>query len=87
MRFEITREYIDELRIKIEEKNQKDALSLIVNLYPADIAEIYNELNIDEAKFLYLLLDKEKASDVLIELERQQWTQGGQKKYLSLVLN
>ncbi|OQX98977.1 MAG: magnesium transporter [Bacteroidetes bacterium 4572_128] len=69
MRFEITREYIDELRIKIEEKNQKDALSLIVNLYPADIAEIYNELNIDEAKFLYLLLDKEKASDVLIELE------------------
>ncbi len=69
MRFEITREYIDELRIKIEEKNQKDALSLILNLHPADIAEIYNELNIDEAKFLYLLLDKEKASDVLIELE------------------
>ena len=42
---------------------------MLQDLHAADIAEIYKELNIEEAKFLYLLLEGEKAADVLAELE------------------
>lgn len=69
MQFQLTREYIDNLQKIIEKKDEKEALLQMENLHPADIAEIYDELSIDEAKFLYLLLDGEKAADVLIELE------------------
>jgi len=44
-------------------------LLMLESLHPADIAEIYDELSIEEATYLYLLLDPEKASDVLVELE------------------
>jgi magnesium transporter len=69
MNFEINKEYIENLKAVIKEGNESEALSLISSLHAADIADIYDELNIEEAKFLYLLLDGEKAADVLIELE------------------
>lgn len=69
MQFELTREYIDELKKIIEEKNEAEAIGLMEELHPADIAEIYDELNVEEAKFLYLLLDNDTAADVLAELE------------------
>ena len=68
-RIEITRHYIEELRELIEQRNETLALAKINPLHPADIAEIYDELNIEEAKFLFLLLDGEKAAYVLSELE------------------
>jgi len=70
--FELTREYIDNLRDVIERKDEAVALQLMEELHAADIAEIYKELNIDEARYLYLLLDKEVASDVLVELEEDE---------------
>jgi magnesium transporter len=66
---ELTREYLNELRSIIETKDDSAALNKLENLHPADIAEIYQGLSIDEATYLYLLLDPEKASDVLVELE------------------
>jgi len=41
-------------------------------LHPADIAEVMEDLTMDEAKYLYLLLDGEKASDVLIEIPEHE---------------
>ena len=67
--FELTIEYIEEIKAVIEAKEEAKALQLLDELHAADVAEIYDELNIDEAKFLYLLLDAEKAADVLVELE------------------
>lgn len=69
MSTELTREYLSELRAIIELKDNTAALQKLEDLHPADIAEIYEGLSIDEAKYLYLLLDPEKASDVLVELE------------------
>ncbi|MBW6536989.1 MAG: magnesium transporter [Mariniphaga sp.] len=71
MEFEITREYIDRLKNLIEEKNAEELKATMEPLHPADIAEVMDDLNIDEAKYLYLLLDGEKASDVLIEIPEQ----------------
>ncbi len=69
MPFKITREYIDELKQIVENKDEVTALEMMKGMRAADIAEIYDDLNIDEAKFLYLLLDGELAADVLAELE------------------
>lgn len=69
MNTELTRDYIAELKTIIDIKDDAAALEKLEALHPADIAEIYEGLSIDEAKYLYLLLDPEKASDVLVELE------------------
>ena len=69
MSTKLTREYISELRSIIEVRDDRAVLEKLEALHPADIAEIYEGLSIEEAKYLYLLLDPEKASDVLVELE------------------
>ncbi|HER08187.1 MAG TPA: magnesium transporter [Bacteroides sp.] len=69
MNTELTREYVNELRAIIDQRNDHAALEMLGDMHPADIAEVYGNLSIDEAKYLYLLLDPEKASDVLVELE------------------
>ena len=68
MQFEISREYIDQVKELIEQDNRKEVTALMDELHPADIAEIMDDLTMDEAKFIYLLLDGEKASDVLVEI-------------------
>lgn len=76
MPFELTRDYIDDLKALIEMKDDAAALEKINTLHPADIAEIFSELEPDESQFLYNLLDSEKSADVLVELpedEREQF--------------
>jgi len=76
MQFELTREYMDELKKLIEARNDALALTKINTLHPADIAEIFSELDPDESNYLYHLLDSEKSADVLVELgedEREQF--------------
>ena len=67
--FELSKEFVANLRQIIEQKNEKEAIKLLETLHAADIAEIYDELSVGESKFLYLLLDKEKAADVIAELD------------------
>lgn len=69
VKLELTREYISELKAIIEARDEKAILELIRNLHPADIAEIYEEISVDEAKYLYMLLDPEVAADAFAELE------------------
>ncbi len=68
MEFEITREYIDRLKELVEHHNDDELRATMEPLHPADIAEVMDDLSMDEAKYIYLLLDGEKASDVLIEI-------------------
>lgn len=67
--FELTRELIEEIRWLIDQKDEALLSDILKDMHPADIAEIYEELSIEEAKFLYFLLDDDTAADVLIELE------------------
>ncbi|MDR1259539.1 MAG: magnesium transporter [Tannerellaceae bacterium] len=66
---ELTKEYIERLKKIIEQKDDITAKKLLNDLHPADIAEIYQELNLQEGIYLYLLMDDEQAADVLVELE------------------
>ncbi len=67
--FEITREFIDSLKKAVSNNDEVAVFKEVKGLHAADIAELYGGLNIEEAKFIYLLLDSEKAADVLTELE------------------
>ncbi len=69
MNFELTREFLDELKGLIENQDKEAVSKILEELHPADIAELYQELNIDEAKYIYFLLDDDKAADVIIELD------------------
>ncbi|MGM9759078.1 MAG: magnesium transporter [Parabacteroides sp.] len=68
---ELTKEYIEHLKQIIEQKDEEQAKALLQDLYPADIAELYQELNLQEAIYLYLLMDGDKAADVLMELDEE----------------
>ena len=72
MSTKLTRKYINDLRSVIEARNDSAALDMLEQLHPADIAEIYENLSLEDATYLILLLDPEKASDVLVELEEDE---------------
>ena len=61
--------YIDKVKHLIALKEADQVKSLIIDLHPADIAELCNELNPEEARFVYKLLDNETAADVLVEVD------------------
>lgn len=69
--FEPNKEFIEKLQLCIHEKNDKEALKLLDGLHAADIAQLYDELDVEESKYLYLLLEGEKAADVLMELDEE----------------
>ena len=68
---ELTKDYIEQLKHIIEQKDDAQAQALIHDLYPADIAELYQERSLQEAIYLYLLMDGDKAADVLMELDEE----------------
>jgi magnesium transporter len=72
MDVEITREYIDKLKELIEAGSNSEIKAWMEPLHPADIAEIMDDLTMEEARYVYLLLGGEKASDVLIEIPEQE---------------
>lgn len=69
MAFELTKELTDEIKELIAQKNEERLAELYLELHFADLAEILDELNIDEATYLVKILDAEKTSDALMELE------------------
>ena len=69
MRFELTREFLEEVREIIAEENYAYIDQKIIHLHPADIAEILDELELEEAQFIFARLDDERQGEVLLELE------------------
>lgn len=66
---EYTDEYLEHIRRIIKADRADDARAELATLHPADIAELYQNLDIDEAEYLYRLLDADTAADVLMELD------------------
>ncbi|MBN2805740.1 MAG: magnesium transporter, partial [Prolixibacteraceae bacterium] len=71
MQFELTREYIDSLKELIENGRTEEIKASLDELHPADIAEILEVLTMDEALEVYLLLEGDIASDVLLEIPEE----------------
>jgi len=62
-------EILGSIRDLIDKKNQGALLNLLIDLHPADIADLVTDLKKDERKYLFPLLPTEKASAALIELD------------------
>ncbi len=72
MNYDLTRNYVEEIRELIEARNEQEIRQMIGNLHPADVAEILAALNLEDTMFVYLLLDAEVASDVLVEIPEEE---------------
>jgi len=66
---EIT-EILKDIRDLIEQRNHGVLVNILVDLHPADISRILNELKKDDRKYLFNLLPTEMASSVLTELDQ-----------------
>ena len=59
----------DLIREKIRAKDEAFLIDCLEHLHPADIAELYAILSLDEIKYLHRLIEDETAADVLMELD------------------
>ncbi|MBJ6366793.1 magnesium transporter [Snuella sedimenti] len=69
IQFELTGALIEQVESLIEAKNDKALRLLLSEYHYADIAEILDELSLDDAMYVIKLLDSETTSDVLMELD------------------
>jgi magnesium transporter len=67
--FELTNDLIDQVESLIELNDDKALRKLLNDFHYADIAEILDELNLEEAVYVIKLLDSETTSDILMELD------------------
>lgn len=66
---EIDEKYVDSVKEFIAHQDGENVRNIIWNMHPADIAELCNELDVEEARYIYQLLDNETAADVLSEMD------------------
>lgn len=69
MQFELTSDFLDSLKTAIDTKDSDFLKEKLHDLYAPDIAIIFNQLNLEEAAYIYELLDDETAPNVLLELD------------------
>jgi len=69
MQFKVSKDFIIEVEQLIQNKNDKQLEVLLNDLHHADIAEILDELDFDEATYIFKVLDSEKTAEILLELD------------------
>ncbi|MBU3011482.1 magnesium transporter [Polaribacter vadi] len=69
MVFEITDEFLENLSTLIKTNNDAAITKLFKEVHYADVAEVLDEVNFEEAIYIIKLLDSEKTSEILTELE------------------
>ena len=69
MEFKISKELILQLGEFIQSKNDQQLEVLLNDMHHADIAEILDELDFDQATYIFKVLDSEKTAEILLELE------------------
>ena len=68
---EYTDEDISHIKEIISADNKEQALEEVEEMHPADIAELYSNLDLNDFDYLFKLLDEEKRADVLMELDEE----------------
>ena len=69
MPFEITQDLIEQVQNLIVQHDNEGLLELLANEHHADIAELIDELDLEEATYIIKLLDSELTSEVLMEID------------------
>ena len=63
------KEFLDNILEVIENQDAVKLKAILEDMHPADIAELCDTLDVDEARFVYRQLDNETAADVLVEMD------------------
>ncbi len=66
---EFSEDYLNHIKEIIGQHDQEAAKRELQEMHPADIAELYQDLDLEEAEFLFRLLDEDMQADVLMELD------------------
>jgi magnesium transporter len=66
---QVDTELLENISVLIENQASKSLLNMIADVHPADIGEIINHLKIDDAQYVFNILDTETASEVVVELD------------------
>ncbi len=69
MKFELSKEYIEHIQSLIEEQSVAKLTEELTEIHAADIAEIYEAIELEKAHFLHNIIEDEKGADILMELE------------------
>ncbi len=69
MALELKKDFFDELTEVVQNRDSQKAIAMVKDMHPADIAEYFEEIDLDDSSFLFMLLDAETKADVLVELE------------------
>jgi len=69
MSFKISREFIEQIQLCIESKNDKKLSSLLSDMHHADIAEILDQLEFEQASYIFKILDSETTAEVLLDVD------------------
>lgn len=68
---EFSEDYLEHIKNIIEHHDQEAAERELHEMHPADIAELYQDLDLEEAEFLFKLLDEDTRAAVLMELDEE----------------
>lgn len=66
---EFDEDFLENIKKIIEAHDDDAARRELEEMHPADIAELYQDLDLAQAEYLYRLLDDDKAADVFMELD------------------
>ena len=67
--FKLSEELLDQINSDIVAQNNNALQTLVKEYHYADLAEIFEALQIDQAVYLFKLIDSEKSADMLPELD------------------
>ena len=71
MKFELTKEFIQEITGKIERQEFQLIKTELSELHNVDIAELIEELDEEHGKILFELFEDETSAEILIELDEE----------------
>ncbi|MCF6297054.1 MAG: magnesium transporter [Flavobacteriaceae bacterium] len=69
MSLKLTKKLLQQIKLFIQNKDEESIISLFEEEHHADIAELLDELKFDESIYIIKLLDSEKTSEVLMDLD------------------
>jgi len=68
-KLEITSKFLEQVSTLIKSREQAAIIKIFLEIHPADIAEIIENLNDDEGQYIFEILESQKSADTIIELE------------------
>ena len=66
---ELTKEFLDQLRLQIEDGRDVELAAVVGELHPKDVADVFDALKREEVLYIYRLLDSDSRSEVISEME------------------